>query len=528
MYGASRDAYDYLMGANPPSGGGQNPPYDPMRDIRIDDGANLNPNTPKTGTGKYVFDPVTKQYKWVPDPIKPVDVAAPIFENPTQRGGGGGGGNRGTDGFDGGPTSTNTSGDSNAEGNGFAPTSQGAYNVSRLGQAVSTFSPLIGAPISAYGNYLARNVDPNYSHEGLNAGPAPTQSTNDGTAGEQAAQQALADGTAATALQASYDRTTSASSPTATGGEIQNPKTIEGITAAEAMQRAAETKESEAANIRSMLAAQVDSGDAMQRAVDSQALSQQPGLAGLSMQQAIDKQNAAISASSPTATGGIASLAPAFGTTTPTNDGDAGEGAAQSAQAQSQAQAASDSRQSANDGNAGQAAAQAAAQSSRDAATSASSPTATSGGPSASSSTGNAPMGANAAPPGGPPSGGGQGGGGGRVICTHFYSKGEMSREMWRADLDFAFKNFSPSTIRGYQYWAIPYVKLMRKSKLAEDIMRPLAMHRAKEIYYQMGKSPKGSLFGKLIRLAGEPVCFVLGLFVGEQNWQSLWKPAKD
>jgi hypothetical protein len=58
--------------------------------------------------------------------------------------------------------------------------------------------------------------------------------------------------------------------------------------------------------------------------------------------------------------------------------------------------------------------------------------------------------------------------------------------------------------------------------------MRPLAMHRAKEIYYQMGKSPKGSLFGKLIRLAGEPVCFVLGLFVGEQNWQSLWKPAKD
>ena len=94
MYGASRDAYDYLMGVNPTSGGGQTRPYDPnypINDIRIDDGKNLNPNTPKTGKGRYEFDPVTRQYKWVPDPITPVDVAAPVFENPMQAGGGGGG-----------------------------------------------------------------------------------------------------------------------------------------------------------------------------------------------------------------------------------------------------------------------------------------------------------------------------------------------------------------------------------------------------------------------------------------------------
>jgi len=137
------------------------------------------------------------------------------------------------------------------------------------------------------------------------------------------------------------------------------------------------------------------------------------------------------------------------------------------------------------------------------------------------------PMGANAAPPGGPPSGeggGGGGGGGGRVICTHFYRKGEMSRDMWRSDLEFTFKHLSPTTVRGYQYWAIPYVKLMRKSKLAENIMRPLAMHRAQELSYQMGRSPKGSLFGKVVRLIGEPICFTVGLFVGEQNWESLWE----
>ena len=114
------------------------------------------------------------------------------------------------------------------------------------------------------------------------------------------------------------------------------------------------------------------------------------------------------------------------------------------------------------------------------------------------------------------------------MICTHFYRKGEMSRDMWRSDLEFTFKNLSPTTVRGYQYWAIPYVKLMRKSKLAENIMRPLAMHRAQELSYQMGRSSKGSLFGKVVRLIGEPICFTVGLFVGEQNWQSLWTPAKD
>jgi hypothetical protein len=126
---------------------------------------------------------------------------------------------------------------------------------------------------------------------------------------------------------------------------------------------------------------------------------------------------------------------------------------------------------------------------------------------------------------GGDASGGGPGG---RVICTHFYRKGEMDRDMWRADLEFTFKNLSPTTVRGYQYWAIPYVRLMRKSKLAEDIIRPLAFARAKELAYKMGKSPKGSVLGKVVRLVCEPLCFAVGLFVGEQNWQALWTPVKD
>jgi hypothetical protein len=45
------------------------------------------------------------------------------------------------------------------------PTSEQAYNWSQAGKNISTISPLLGGVVGAYGNYLARRVDPNYSHE---------------------------------------------------------------------------------------------------------------------------------------------------------------------------------------------------------------------------------------------------------------------------------------------------------------------------------------------------------------------------
>lgn len=120
-------------------------------------------------------------------------------------------------------------------------------------------------------------------------------------------------------------------------------------------------------------------------------------------------------------------------------------------------------------------------------------------------------------------------GGSSRVICTHFYRKGEIDRDVWRADLFFTAAHLSAVTIRGYQFWGIPYVRLMRKSKRAENIMRPIALHRAQELAHKMGvKDKDGNLIksswrGKLVRLVMEPLCFTIGLFVGQQDWQSLW-----
>lgn len=119
---------------------------------------------------------------------------------------------------------------------------------------------------------------------------------------------------------------------------------------------------------------------------------------------------------------------------------------------------------------------------------------------------------------------GGGGGGSSRVICTHFYAKGEIPKDVWRADLAFTKANLSETTVRGYHAWAIGYVKLMRKFSLAEDIMRPIALHRAQELAYQMGVVNKGSWRGKLARLALEPLCFAIGTFVGASDYMALWK----
>lgn len=116
------------------------------------------------------------------------------------------------------------------------------------------------------------------------------------------------------------------------------------------------------------------------------------------------------------------------------------------------------------------------------------------------------------------------GGGSSRVICTHFFAKGEIPKDVWRADLAYTKANLSETTVRGYHAWAIGYVKLMRKSKLAEDIMRPIALHRAQELAYQMGVVEKGSWRGKLARLALEPLCFAIGTCVGARDYMALWK----
>jgi len=98
-----------------------------------------------------------------------------------------------------------------------------------------------------------------------------------------------------------------------------------------------------------------------------------------------------------------------------------------------------------------------------------------------------------------------------RVICTELVRQGRMAPSLQRLDIAFTLKKLSPTTVRGYHFWAIPYVRLMKKSHLATVLIDPFATWRALEIAYQMGDRDKPHLRGQLVRLIAEPVCWAIG-----------------
>ena len=114
-----------------------------------------------------------------------------------------------------------------------------------------------------------------------------------------------------------------------------------------------------------------------------------------------------------------------------------------------------------------------------------------------------------------------------RVICTYFYKLGELDRADWVADMRFTQENISTQTVRGYHAWGIPTVRLMRSKSLLgraiQPFMRYIAVHRAAELAYQMGRSDTPDFAGKVVRATMEPMCWFIGAFANEQNWQGLY-----
>lgn len=107
----------------------------------------------------------------------------------------------------------------------------------------------------------------------------------------------------------------------------------------------------------------------------------------------------------------------------------------------------------------------------------------------------------------------------GWVICTELQDSGELPNELYLAGA-LRTINLPASVIRGYQWWAIPYTRLMRRSTLARKFIKPFALARAS--YIATGKF---NLAGWLSVVIGEPICAILGHTVArkKQNWEELY-----
>lgn len=95
--------------------------------------------------------------------------------------------------------------------------------------------------------------------------------------------------------------------------------------------------------------------------------------------------------------------------------------------------------------------------------------------------------------------GGGGGGGSAKVICGELYRQGHITRRVYVADLRYHQLYARTDAIRAYHAWAVPYVRLMQRSKLATWIIRPLGVTWARQMAYEMGAVEQAPRFGKAI-----------------------------
>lgn len=108
------------------------------------------------------------------------------------------------------------------------------------------------------------------------------------------------------------------------------------------------------------------------------------------------------------------------------------------------------------------------------------------------------------------------------VICTELKSKGELDAQLHAIGYEH-FAKLPKETIRGYQWWAIPYTRFIRKrtrfAKFGRSFIRFLARKRVEHIASQR------NVLGWMSVAIGEKICWCIGKCLKEdQDWQSLYK----
>ena len=114
--------------------------------------------------------------------------------------------------------------------------------------------------------------------------------------------------------------------------------------------------------------------------------------------------------------------------------------------------------------------------------------------------------------------GSGATGGSQRVICTELNKSGELSTADLVRDIRFTYRHLSKKHLKGYLAWAIPTVRHIKKFKTYRKVWKHLAQHRANDIAWRMNQG-KFDLLGRIYAGIGEPLCWIIGNFVSDKNY---------
>lgn len=101
--------------------------------------------------------------------------------------------------------------------------------------------------------------------------------------------------------------------------------------------------------------------------------------------------------------------------------------------------------------------------------------------------------------------------GGGSVICTELLRQGKIPYAIYLHDAAYGEFVLPRQVVKGYQLWARPTAKLMRKSRLLTALLTPIGRAWAYEMAYLRGGYHKSTFVGRFLLKFGVPVCRVIG-----------------
>jgi hypothetical protein len=102
---------------------------------------------------------------------------------------------------------------------------------------------------------------------------------------------------------------------------------------------------------------------------------------------------------------------------------------------------------------------------------------------------------------------------GGTYICTALYDMGDMKAYIYKYDQLYGRK-VNPLTYKGYCLWGKYVATKIKRQGWTYRIVKPIALAWAKQMAYDLskGRHGKNSKFVKALKIAGEGICYGLGL----------------
>lgn len=114
----------------------------------------------------------------------------------------------------------------------------------------------------------------------------------------------------------------------------------------------------------------------------------------------------------------------------------------------------------------------------------------------------------------------------GTVICTQLHKDGHLTKDVFYADNKYVAKHFSATVRTGYIFWAMPFVRLMRRNKIAYAIGKFFGVRWSMHCASHYLPYIRPNITGRIMVIVGVAICYCIGTCISKAKAKAMWKVA--